>query len=139
MAAVNDVTGDKLVTKSSKNYRDNYEAIFGKKSKVTFVEPKTLNELEELTVVWGTEKGILPKPDKLAQFNKTVEEVEELNDAIVNSDREEAIDAIGDIIVTLIMQTKAWDTNLTECLEQAYNTISKRNGKMVDGVFVKDS
>ena len=28
--------------------------------------------------------------------------------------------------------------NLIECLESAYNVISKRTGKMVDGTFVKD-
>jgi len=28
--------------------------------------------------------------------------------------------------------------NLVECLESAYNIISKRTGKMIDGKFVKD-
>jgi hypothetical protein len=29
--------------------------------------------------------------------------------------------------------------SLIDCLESAYNVISKRTGKMVDGQFVKDS
>jgi hypothetical protein len=29
--------------------------------------------------------------------------------------------------------------NLVDCLESAYNVISKRTGKMVNGQFVKDS
>lgn len=98
-----------------------------------------LDELEAATIVWGYEKGILPNPNPSAQFSKTLEEVQELADAISESDTFEIKDAIGDIMVTLIMQTQAWDTDLTECLTQAYETIAKRKGKMVDGVFVKES
>ena len=49
------------------------------------------------------------------------------------------MDAIGDIFVTLVMQTQAWNCTMAECVEGAYNVISKRTGKMVDGVFVKDN
>jgi NTP pyrophosphatase (non-canonical NTP hydrolase) len=87
---------------------------------------------------WGYDKGILPNPKPKKQFDKTMEEVGELQDAIITNDREEVKDAIGDIVVTLIMQTHAWDLTLVECVEQAYNVISKRTGKMVDGIFVKD-
>lgn len=87
---------------------------------------------------WGLDKGILPNPDKMAQYYKTCEEVAELDDAILSDNREEAIDAIGDIVVTLIMQCSAWDTTLEECIQQAYDVISKRTGKMVNGQFVKD-
>ena len=87
---------------------------------------------------WGVDKGILPNPDKTAQYFKTCEEVEELNEAILTDNREEAIDAIGDIVVTLIMQTHAWGITLEQCVQQAYDVISKRTGKMVNGQFVKD-
>ena len=87
---------------------------------------------------WGVDKGILPNPDKMAQYYKTCEEVAELDDAILTDNREEAIDAIGDIVVTLIMQTHAWDVTLEQCVQQAYDVISKRTGKMVNGQFVKD-
>ena len=87
---------------------------------------------------WGLDKGILPNPDKMAQYYKTCEEVAELDDAILTDNREEAIDAIGDIVVTLIMQCSAWNTTLEECIQQAYDVISKRTGKMVNGQFVKD-
>ena len=97
-----------------------------------------LDDLEELVLKWGLDKGILPNPDKFAQFTKTLEEVSELGAAIQANDREAAVDAIGDIIVTLIMQCQAWDSFLSEGLSTAYATISARTGKMVDGVFVKD-
>ena len=99
---------------------------------------------EELIVDWGVEKGILHDDHmfdqawQLAQANKSQEELDELVDSIGNRDKGEAIDAIGDIFVTLVMQTRLWDTTMDECIEQAYNTIIKRTGKIVDGQFVKD-
>jgi|SRR5210317_1801022 len=98
-----------------------------------------LDQLEQAILEWGAMKGILPDPDARAQWTKTVEEVAELDDAIRTNNREEALDAIGDIFVTLVMQTQAWDTSMEECVQKAYDTISKRTGKMVNGVFVKDN
>ena len=98
----------------------------------------SLNNLELAITEWGYEKGILPNPSAKAQWQKTLEEVYELADAIDTDDLDEARDAIGDIFVTLVMQCNAWDLTMEECVEQAYNTIAKRTGKMVDGVFVKD-
>lgn len=98
----------------------------------------SLNTLEDLIVEWGTNKGILPNPDPRAQFSKTVEEVLELQEGIINKDIEEIKDAIGDIFVTLVMQTRAWGLDMEVCVDSAYRVISKRKGKMVDGVFVKD-
>lgn len=91
---------------------------------------------------WGFDKGILgheptPKARK-AQALKTVEEVQELFEAIENNDRHEARDAIGDIIVTLIMQAELWETGIESCLYDAYQEIKGRKGKMVDGQFVKE-
>ena len=102
-----------------------------------------MEELENKVVDWGYDRGILTTnaPDtfiRSKQLLKTEEEVAELADASASNDREEAIDAVGDILVTLIIQTRLWNTNLYECLDQAYEVISKRTGRMVDGIFVKD-
>tara|TARA_R100000951_G_scaffold80393_1_gene68227 strand:- start:503 stop:808 length:306 start_codon:yes stop_codon:yes gene_type:complete len=88
---------------------------------------------------WAQEKGILDKATPMAQALKTLEETTELCTAINNNDRAEIIDAIGDIMVTLIIQAKMQDLSLEKCLESAYNVISKRTGKMVNGQFVKDN
>ena len=102
-----------------------------------------MEQLENKVVDWGYSRGILTTnaPDtfiRSKQLVKTEEEVKELADAIASNNREEAVDAIGDILVTLIMQTRLWNTNLYECLDQAYEVISKRTGRIVDGIFVKD-
>lgn len=111
-------------------------------------------ELEKNVIQWAAEKGILEKATALAQCEKTIEEVDELFEAlqaqekglseyenskskIVNT-KEEIIDGIGDSIVTLIIQAKMQGVTLTECLDEAYNVIKNRTGKMVSGQFVKD-
>lgn len=98
----------------------------------------SLTELEDKIIAWGYDKGILPNPDPMAQLTKTFEEVDELSQAITDDDTKEIKDAIGDIFVTLVMQAQAWGVTVEDCAEQAYNVISKRTGKMVNGVFVKD-
>jgi NTP pyrophosphatase (non-canonical NTP hydrolase) len=45
---------------------------------------------------------------------------------------------MGDILVTLIILSAQLDIDLTECLEMAYQKISKRKGKTIDGLFVKE-
>jgi hypothetical protein len=49
------------------------------------------------------------------------------------------LDAIGDIFVTLVMQTNAWNISMNECVQGAYDVIKQRTGKMVNGQFVKDA
>lgn len=95
-------------------------------------------ELESKIEIWAKEKGILDKATPIKQALKTQEEVTELCNAILDNNRLEVIDAIGDIIVTVIIQAKMQNVKLEECLESAYNVISKRNGKMINGQFVKD-
>lgn len=111
-------------------------------------------ELEVKVLEWAKEKGILDKATPLAQARKTEEEVKELLDAVnaqsffrktftnlkgkeVNTD-EEIKDALGDILVTIIIGAELQGLKLEDCLELAYNIISKRTGKMINGQFVKD-
>lgn len=98
----------------------------------------TQDQLENLIVGWGTQKGILPHPIPEAQFSKTLEEVRELQDALEEGDIEGIRDSIGDIYVTLVMQTRAHGLTMNECIRTAWEEISQRTGKMVNGVFVKD-
>lgn len=98
--------------------------------------------VENAVEMWGLQKGILGAGGRgtpQSQALKTLEEVEELLSAVEANNRDEIIDAIGDIVVTLIMQCHIQNVTLTDCLESAYNVISKRKGKMVDGQFVKEA
>jgi NTP pyrophosphatase (non-canonical NTP hydrolase) len=96
------------------------------------------NELEALVIAWAEQKKIFEKGNPGAQCDKTLEEVYELHDAIKNNDREELADALGDILVTIIIQAEMQGLSLEECLLSAYNVISKRKGQMINGQFVKE-
>lgn len=98
-----------------------------------------MQDLETSVVQWASEKGILDKSTKIKQALKTLEETLELLLAIVEDDREQIKDAIGDIQVTNIIQAHMNGTNMEECLRKAYETIALRTGKMENGFFVKDS
>ena len=90
-------------------------------------------------VQWGHDRGIIAKSTSMLQFNKTMEEVQELEEAIISGDLPEIKDAIGDITVTLVLQAEMNGLDFIDCVQSAYDIISKRKGKMVNGIFVKES
>lgn len=155
-----------------------------------------MEELINKVMQWSIERG-LNTADPNKQRLKLWEEFGELNAAIAKNDREGAIDAIGDMLVVMIIykqqlgygnndmfesnqenlgflhrledislidyighcivETRSYiqvieqvvdnltiiayrlGTNLEECLQSAYDEIKDRRGKMVNGVFVKES
>lgn len=158
---------------------------------------KKMEELIEKVEAWSKERG-LDAADTNKQRLKLWEEFGELNASIARNNRDDAIDAIGDMLVVMtiycqqigypktkglfevdvvlleyydrmsiieildqiavgILGTKTTikgvqevitilanmaerlDTTLEECLQAAYDEIKDRRGKMVNGVFVKES
>jgi len=164
-----------------------------------------MNNLIEKVIQWAEDRGIIANSTAEKQMLKTIEEVGELAKAIAKNDMPGIIDGIGDVMVTLIIQshkqrlyfsdvldeekTGKWVTpenkihtclllscsigglccgvhrvgeshemldrlascthwlirmsefyniSLEHCLESAYNEISKRKGKMENGLFVKE-
>jgi len=88
---------------------------------------------------WAEERGLYDNGDTKTQYLKLVEEVGELGSAILDEDYSEQVDAIGDIVVVLTNLAKlAGPSSIEECIETAYNEISTRKGKMINGTFVKD-
>lgn len=89
------------------------------------------------TKEWAKNKGIVSRDNAKQQYIKMVEEVGELGkEVLLGKDiREE----LGDVIVTTIILAQDFDTDISECLEIAYNKIAKRKGKIINGVFVKEN
>ena len=88
---------------------------------------------------WADKRGLYDKGDPKTQYLKLVEEVGELGRAILKDDYAEQVDAIGDIVVVLTnLAELAGTNNIEDCIRSAYETISKRTGKMINGTFVKD-
>ncbi len=94
------------------------------------------NEFEPIRE-WATEKGIYNKGDIKTQYIKLQEEAGELAKAIINNDNEEIIDAIGDCVVVLTSIAYFNNIPIEECINSAYQIISKRKGEMINGSFIK--
>jgi len=94
----------------------------------------------ELDVIrWGEARGIIENSTSAAQVIKTQEEVQELVDAIAAKNKDEIIDAIGDVMVTLTMIAAIEDVPLVECYYHAYQQIKNRKGYLnKDGIFIKE-
>jgi len=96
-------------------------------------------EVEMKIVQWGEARGIVQNATAMSQAIKTLEETTELLDALNKNNLDEAKDAIGDIVVTLIMVCAVLDVDLVSCLRGAYNEIKDRKGHLTkEGVFVKE-
>ena len=88
---------------------------------------------------WADERGIYDKGDPKTQYIKLMEEAGEVGRAILKQDTNEIIDGIGDMVVVLTNLAELIGVPIEECIQQAYNEISKRKGKMVNGTFVKQT
>lgn len=98
------------------------------------------NELEIDVIRWAEARRIIPNSTALAQAIKTHEELGELLSALHRGDRDEMIDAYGDVLVTLIIGAALADVDLKQCLAAAYRQIKDRRGTLrADGVFVKEA
>ena len=88
---------------------------------------------------WAHERGIYDQGDSKTQYVKLIEEAGELAEALLKNDKPEVIDAIGDMVVVLTNLAKLEKLDIEDCIENAYETISKRTGKMMNGTFVKNT
>ena len=87
---------------------------------------------------WAKAKGIYQSGDAKTQYLKLMEEAGELAEAILKNDEPEVIDAIGDMVVVLTNLAKLRGHNIEDCVTSAYSVIKDRQGKMINGTFVKD-
>jgi len=98
------------------------------------------SEVELDVLRWGEARGIVKNGKAISQAIKTLEEVTELFDAINRKNLGDAKDAVGDVVVTLIMVCAILDINLVECLQGAYEQIKDRKGYLTpEGTFIKSA
>lgn len=113
----------------------------------------TIDSLLVEVDAWAKERGLyeVGASTPRAQTRKTQEELDELKAALVlhetlpdsfsgagRTPMEEAIDAYGDILVTLQVGAHLAGIELKDALQVALKEISKRRGKVVQGLFVKE-
>lgn len=98
-----------------------------------------IDKLVSQVSTWGKDRKITVNGKPITQAIKTLEETHELLEAINRNDKHEIKDAIGDIVVTLIMQCELQGTTLERCLQQSYMEIKDRRGYLNEvGDFIKE-
>lgn len=96
-------------------------------------------DVEMKIIQWAEARKIIPNSSPETQLLKAVSELGELADATIKKDREEVIDAVGDVMVCLVNYCALQDISLVSCMEVAYDTIKNRKGTLLpNGVFVKE-
>lgn len=99
---------------------------------------QSMNHLIQAVNEWAESRGIMDKATPRAQAKKTIEEAAELLEAICDDDSEEIRLELGDVMVTCIIGCALQGFTPESALQAAYDKISKRGGRMVDGQFVRD-
>ena len=87
---------------------------------------------------WSRDRGLHDKDPRI-QFVKLQEELGELANGLLKDKPEQIVDSIGDAMVVLIIMCQQLGLELVDCLQYSYNEIKPRGGKMINGVFVKES
>ena len=117
--------------------------VYNKAFAKEFIESRTDEKQEpevgiyDLIRIWADEKGIYNKGDSKTQYIKLIEEAGELAQAMLKNDESEVIDAIGDMVVVLTNLAALRGHKIETCVSSAYNVIKSRQGRMINGTFVK--
>ena len=86
---------------------------------------------------WADQRGLYAKGDERTQYIKLMEEAGELAQGLLKQNKEEVVDAIGDMVVVLTNLSHFVGVDIEDCIVSAYNEIKDRKGKMSNGTFVK--
>ena len=121
---------------------------------------RSFEELQNNVIDWANEKGLIHSSEQQAraQLEKMKEEFAEFQEAfeeyfaadykfnhttpayaIAKANALESLDLeLGDVMVTAIITSACLSTDPKYALEQAWEKIKNRKGKVVNGQFVKD-
>lgn len=88
---------------------------------------------------WAHDRNLIEGSDRFRQMVKLVEEQGELAAGIAKGNEFLVIDSIGDMVVVLTILAEQSGRCIESCIEQAYQKIKDRKGRMQNGVFVKES
>ena len=110
----------------------------GRKNSTKCSQPDCGESLFDCIRCWAEERGLYDKGDPKTQALKLVEEVGETCRAILKENKADAIDGIGDCVVVLTNLAELLGTPIENCIQAAYDEISSRKGRMINGTFVKN-
>jgi len=137
-------------------YNDNRSYIYNKAFYEAFYNPKDNPDVDMLLMMadnevtdtserfdlirnWAATRGLYSEGNSHTQYVKLQEECGELAKALLQDDKPEIVDAIGDIVVVLTNLAHLEGYNIEYCIDEAYKVIAARTGKMINGTFVKNT
>ena len=88
---------------------------------------------------WADARNIIRGASPEKQFVKLMEEIGELANGMAKNKVDNIYDGIGDAVVVLTILAAQYDVEIEHCIELAWNEIKDRKGRMVNGIFVKES
>ena len=97
-------------------------------------EVSTTNKIRQ----WAVDRN-LHTADPTKQALKLGEEFGELFEGLAKGNEELTKDAIGDMYVVMTILSEQLGFSIEGCIDIAYDEIKDRKGRMIDGVFVKES
>ena len=128
-----------LANAKTSMYKDDRCYIYNKAFYEAFLAETTYDKENIFGLIrsWADERGIYAKGDVKTQLIKLYEESGELSQGILKNSKPDIVDAIGDCVVVLTNLAHLAGTDIETCIQSAYDEISSRTGKMVNGTFVK--
>lgn len=96
-----------------------------------------MNKLTGKIEEWAAMRG-LHHADPTKQMLKLMEEAGELAEGLAKGKRSDVVDAIGDCYVVLAILSMQLGTSIEHCVEQAYDEIKDRQGRMINGIYIKE-
>ena len=100
-------------------------------------EPEDLLDYIDMIREWHHSRNLIDGATDKDQVCKLIQEVGELSDNVCKG--RDISDDIGDCIVVLVNIAERNGLTLAECCAVAYDDIKDRKGRMIDGVFVKET
>lgn len=118
------------------------ETVHGVKQTVDFdkhenKEQSDLYKLINNVILWHYDRNLIEGSTDKDQVLKLAQELGELSDSVCKG--RDIKDDIGDMLVVMLNIAERNGVILAECLQQAWNDIKNRKGRMIDGIFVKES
>lgn len=94
--------------------------------------------MKEEILQWANKRDLLKYENRFKQYSKLQEESNELFVAMLDDNKAEIIDALGDVSIVLIILAEQLGFDLETCLECAYDEIKNRKGQTLNGTFIKE-
>ncbi len=96
-----------------------------------------LQQLIKKVVQWHHDRNLIEGSSDKDQTLKLLQELGELSDSVCKG--KDIKDDIGDMLVVMLNITTRNNVSLEDCLARAWQDIKDRKGRMVDGIFVKET